>query len=162
MLIREYLNQPRHSVFRSENFVFSHFARMPDAAQLKALESALKDAYASHPTQLVTIHIMDPEGLDVKRDVEMRQIMTDFTKEYSGKLHTAALIVISRGFGTALLRSIVAGVLAIVPRKAPTKVCSSVDEACQWVASRFPQMPDTPAVLRALAEKAVRPELTTP
>ncbi len=156
MLIREYLNLPMYAIFRADNFVFSHFARMPDATQLSALNQALHDGHLNHPGKLVTIHIMDPEDLDVKRDSEMRAIMKKFSDDFSGKFHTAALIIVSRGFATAMLRALVSGVLAVIPRKAPTKVFSTVDEALEWVVTRFADVPDIKTELHALAAKAVR------
>ncbi len=139
--------------------MFSHFARMPNAAQLGCLESALSDGYIKHPSTLVTIHVMDPEELDVRRDSEMRAVMKSFTERYAGKLHSAAVIIPSRGFATALLRALVAGAVSIVRRKSPTKVFATVGEATTWVESRFSQVADVHETLTQLAQLTVRTTL---
>ena len=129
---------------------------MPDAIQLAALNQALQDGDRKHPGKLVTIHVMDPQDLDVKRDGEMRTVMKKFADDFSGKFHTAAIIIVSRGFATAMLRALVSGALAVIPKKTPTKVFSTVEEACDWVATRFADVADIKTVLRELAAKAVR------
>ena len=156
MLIREYLNLPMHAIFRAANFVFSHFARMPDAIQLAALHQALQDGDRKHPGKIVTILIMEPQDLEGEHGSEMRTVMKKFSDDVSGKFHAAAIIIASRGFGTAMLRALVSGVLAVIPKKTPTKVFATVEEACAWVATRFADIPDIKTVLRELAARAVR------
>jgi hypothetical protein len=126
---------------------FTRQARAAELSTLRDLAATGLDAGISGGLLLVVAR----KDLSGGIDPGARAFFEQMVRENSARSGVSAVVVLTEGFASAVLRGFVTGLLQLTSRRKTLQIFSSVGEACRWLAPRHAL---EPADLLAAYERA--------
>ena len=126
--------------------MFKRTAFFAFAAAKRALRQRLRGAPIASLSVVAAGAFTKPNG-ELKTEIDREMDQT------TGWYNAEGLVIVADGFGSAMLRSLVAGMMMFRRYDHPHKVMASLDEASAWIAPYVTAADGTPlqaAALRAL------------
>ncbi|HEX6244307.1 MAG TPA: hypothetical protein VFZ61_25495 [Polyangiales bacterium] len=87
---------------------------------------------AAHPGKRVELVVIFPS--DAKMSHEERARMSRLIKHGEAQRAASATVILAEGILASVQRSVLTGLMMIVPSPHPVKICARVEEALRWLA----------------------------
>jgi hypothetical protein len=126
-------SDPGHVIAAYNPIIVACFARqatLAELATLRALAAEGLDAGIRGGLLLVVARKELSSGIDPGA----RRFFEQMVRENSARSGVSAVVVLTEGFASAVLRGFVAGLLQLTTRRKTLQIFSSVAEACRWLA----------------------------
>lgn len=110
------------------------FTTVPPRTIYTAYRRALDAVVARDPARAAVIHIAEPSSPKLDRS-EMIAEFQQMMPEYGESLKAVAVIVVSRGFMSSALRSMISTSLVLTRPKTKIRLFGELGDACSFIAS---------------------------
>lgn len=132
------------------NFVvhlFEGHLSMPD---MERMHTQGEDWSATHPGQRVELVVVFPSDARMSHNERIR--MARLIKQGEARRAASATVILAEGLGASVQRSILTGLMMIVPPPHPSKVFGSLPEALHWLSPHLQAICDPRLGSAALTE----------
>jgi hypothetical protein len=125
----------QHVVAVYHPLVLAYFTRPPSEGELNLLRDIVKDGLANgvRGGTLFVVARRDATGGIQPR---VRAFFEQMVRDNAGRFGASAAVVLMKGFGGALIRGFLAGLVLLGGRRDQLQVFGDVEAACQWLAPR--------------------------
>lgn len=138
-----------HVIAHYSPLIIVCFRRQAAMHELELMEKLTADAIAEGAgTGMLFVSARQDMAAGI--DAPRRAIFERLIKKNAERMGASAVVILIDGFGGAVARSFLIGLLQLTTRRKMIQVCSSIDEACRWLAPKHGL--DASALARAYVE----------
>jgi hypothetical protein len=142
----------QHVVAAYNPLIIACFTRPPRPAELDALERLADDGLAAGVRGGV-LYVMARRDMQGGLDPRVRATFEAMTRRNRERSGANAVVVLTAGFGGAMVRGVLAG-LTLLAGRSVLQVFGATDDACEWLARMHGL--DATAVVQAYRRATIR------
>ena len=109
------------------------FTRPPRPGELELMRATAAEALAAG-VRGGLLYVVARKDMTGGVDPKMRRALEEMTKRNAQRSGSSAVVVLTGGFGGALVRGVIAGLALLTPNRKMLHVFGEVDDACRWLA----------------------------
>jgi len=122
-----------HVIALFNPLVLAFFSRPPSADEL-TLIAALAEQGRVENIAGGMLFVVARKNASGGIEPRVREFFEQLVRENSGHFGASAVVVLMKGFGGALMRSFLTGLLLLTRKRKMLQIFGSVEEACRWLA----------------------------
>jgi hypothetical protein len=138
-----------HVIAIYQPLAIAYFSRPPKDVELAVLRTLILEARADE-TEGGMLFVVARRNMSGGIDPRVRAFFEQTAREQSGHFGATATVVLMQGFGGAIMRSFLTGLILLTARRSQLRIFGSVEEACRWLAPQHGLSPE--ALLKIYAE----------
>jgi hypothetical protein len=122
-----------HVIALYNPLALAYFSRPPNDGELAVLRALAREGRAQALGGGM-LFVVARKNIAGGIDPRVREFFEQLVRENSAKFGASATVVTMQGFGGALMRSFLTGLLLLTGRRNTLQIFSSVEDACRWLA----------------------------
>ncbi|MCU0658748.1 MAG: hypothetical protein MUF64_26870 [Polyangiaceae bacterium] len=124
---------PLHVVATNGPVFFVGFQGPPDETTRERYEAALARHVASTAAPRIYLHVARSTKRSAEAIEQVRAMYTRILRRHRRDFCAAALVLPETGFGNAMIRGILTGLVRLVPEGAEVQIFDALAPACTWL-----------------------------
>jgi len=131
-----YSSDSGHVIAQYNPLIIACFTRPVRSVELDAL-SELAELGLAEGVRGGLLYVVARKDMNGGIDPKVRSAFEKMVRQTAPQAGVSAVVILTEGFGGALLRGFLAGLVQLSSKRKALQIFGSVTEACRWLASQY-------------------------